>query len=179
MNLKKEKWNSCSTNGIDKDLELVSNLQSTNSPPTPKEAFLLKQKSLKMKAFCFFLLNNIAWFLLLMGLDDKAQPRPPLPLHPNHEIVKLPAQVFSKNPSAGEKIRVLLKHQTNGYQTSAYLRLVESDALAESGLRATLEVPNKELEQLNAKASFWLIYPYYKTKPQLKNRQRRLNEIVF
>ncbi len=176
----KEKSNMPQTNGIVEKLQLLkkSESQSPNNL-SPKEAFLLREKSLKLKMGLFIALNNFIWIFIFLTPQEVEPLHAPLPISANHEIIKLPAQIFSESPSTGKKIHVLLKHSSSNFRTSGYLRLVENDPYGETGIKATLEIPKENLQKLNRLTSYWLIYPFFKQVKSKPTQQKVIREIIF
>lgn len=179
MNQLKEKPMSSHYSGIQERLKLLKNRSGSSTPLSPREVFHQKEKSLRFKMGVIFGLNNFIWILITL-LPHETKPIPKsLPNEKGHEVVKLPAQIFSKEPTRKQKVHVILKHSKSSFQTSGHLRSIDDDPYGETGRRATIEIPTKDLQKLNSLTSFWLVYPYFKNKEAKAIRKRTIREVIF
>lgn len=179
MNQLKEKPMNSHYFGIQEGLKLLKDRSGSSTPLSPREVFLKREKSLRFKMGMTFGLNNFIWIIITL-MPQEARPIPKaLPNEKGHEVVKLPAQVFSEEPSKNKKVHVILKHSKSSFQTSGHLRSIDDDPYGETGRRVTIEIPTKDLQKLNSLTSFWLVYPYFKNKEPKEIRKRTIREVIF
>jgi hypothetical protein len=94
----------------------------------------------------------------------------------NHELLKLPAKIFSQIPKEGQKIAVTLFRLGSQRTIAAFLRGYEEDPLGESGIKAILEIPKNQLHHIKNYHKLWQVFP-----PMVKHAQhtRSIHEINF
>ncbi|MAF77145.1 MAG: hypothetical protein CME60_03225 [Halobacteriovoraceae bacterium] len=152
--------------------------QLNSSPPlSPKEIWIKKEKALKLKGLILLLLTHMFWILLYTTQEtDSPISRPQATVEKEHELIKLPARIYSQLPREGEKIAVTIFIDRGKKPIPALLRGWEEDPLGESGTKAILEVPKTELNTIKNYDQTWLVFP----PMQIKTTQKRsIYEINF
>lgn len=145
---------------------------------SPKEQWQQKEKQLKLKGLLLLLLTQLFWLLIVFGEDDtQTIHQPKNSIQKDHELIKLPARVYSQIPKKGEKVAVSIFINRSKKNISAYLRGLEEDPFGSSGTKALLEVPKDQLNYIKNNDQIWLVFPPMQTTTQTSKRS--IYEIDF
>ncbi len=154
-------------------------LQRNGDAPTlsPKELWQKKEKELKIKGLILLIVTQLFWVMILFSEDQVA----PLQttqtkVEEGHELIKLPATIYSQVPREGKKIAVTLFQKGSSKTIAAFLRGFDEDPIGDSGVKAILEVPQNQLHFIKSNTRSWQVFP-----PMMKQvqKQRSIYEINF
>lgn len=136
--------------------------QSLQSPQSPKEQWEEKLKAFKIKFLILFVLSHLLWLLNSFGDSGETVIPREAPVRNGHTIVQLPAWNYGEVPPKGSKIEISLFGPEQGQVINGYLRGLVDDPLGETGSKAIIEVPHKELLTIKNAKGPWSIYPSLK-----------------
>ncbi len=145
---------------------------------SPKEEWMKKERALKFKGLTLLVLTHIFWILIFFTQEERpiSDETKVIPIEENHELVKIPATIFSQIPQKGQKAEVSIFQEGSDKSIRAFLRGYEEDAIGESGIKAVLEVPNHQLHLITNQKKIWKVFPPITSKVQTK---RNIYEIDF
>lgn len=138
----------------------VSGIKNTsNEDQSPREKWESQHKAFKIKFILIFVFSHLLW--LLMSLDKEQEESFPreAPINENHAIVHLPAWNYGDVPNIGKKNEISLIGPRSHQMINGYLRGLKEDPLGQTGTKAILEIPKKDLVEIKNTQGPWSIYP--------------------
>ena len=115
---------------------------------TPREKWQKKEKELKIKYTILFLLSHFIWPAYL-SLGSSTPIKIPIALkEKDHQMIQIPARVFTTIPTTGEKIPITVTYKNTILFPKAFLHKVTEGTLPHSEKVATIEIPDKDLSKL-------------------------------